>query len=927
MKKILSVIICFLLLTVAFVMSVSAETVSGSCGTSVTYTLDKDSGVLTLSGSGKMDSYSTYTKVPWYTNKNYVKTVVVEEGITYLGQRAFYECINLKSVSLPDTLTTIDLYAFVRCSGLESIVIPNSVTKIGNAAFRGCSSLKEISIPYVSVFGAIFGKDSYTGSVACYHVGAETTHYLPASLEKVTITGGVIPEYAFCNCTMIKEVVIDEGVTEVEWISFVNCTSLSSVTIHPSVTNIWGSVFADCPSDLTIYCHSGSAAAEFAKNEPHNAVYMHFFSEECEIAPTCTAEGAQKARKCVCGEMADVEGIIPALGHDMVMQEAKEPTADTVGWESYGICSRCGYSDQKIYHTNGNSGFVFDIATSTLTISGDVEPLSSNEKGYYYLWSEYGDIITSVIVENATTIGKSAFWWFDKLTSVELSDGLKNIERGAFFGCSSLQSITIPSGVKSISDNAFGKCEGLVSIIIPDSVESIGAGAFSYCYSLQSVVIPNGVKSIGENAFEECEALANMEIPGSVENIGAGAFFGCSSLQSITIPAGVTCIEEKTFKYCSSLTNIEIPDSVTRIGRAAFDGCTSLENITIPAGVENIEAAVFYGCSSLTGVELPNGITSVEGCLFWGCESIVSIVIPQGVKTIGEGAFENCSSLVSITIPDSVESIEAAAFAGCITLANITIPDRVESIGTSAFECCSSLTSITIPNSVKTIGSYAFGGCSKIESIVIPDSVTEIGSCALRGWSNLKEIVLPFGCIFGELFGKSEYTNSTKCVRYYYDGYYLKEDIYYIPSGLEKVTIKSGYVPFGAFYNCKMIKDVVLCDGVTSIDGSGFRGCSALTSLTVPASVTYFGDNVLAAANSCVVICYKNSDADAFAIKNNRLRRYFGDLDGDGELKVSDALASLAAFGDDEVNAIADMNGDSVITLLDIIKLLKVIVE
>ena len=159
---------------------------------------------------------------------------------------------------------------------------------------------------------------------------------------------------------------------------------------------------------------------------------------------------------------------------------------------------------------------------------------------------------------------------------------------------------TIPQGITSIGDSAFFYCDSLTSVSIPDSITSIGDSAFFWCSSLTSVSIPDSVTSIGDSAFSYCDSLTSVSIPDSVTSIGDEAFYSCSSLTSVNIPDSVTSIGDSAFYYCDSLTSVSIPDSVTSIGNRAFYYCDSLTSVSIPDSVTSIGDYAFGDCSNLT---------------------------------------------------------------------------------------------------------------------------------------------------------------------------------------------------------------------------------------------------------------------------------------------------------------------------------------
>ena len=305
---------------------------------------------------------------------------------------------------------------------------------------------------------------------------------------------------------------------------------------------------------------------------------------------------------------------------------------------------------------------------------------------------------------------------------------------------------------------------------------------------------------------------------------------------NLTIPSSVryngrtysvTSILDYTFAECSELTSVIIPNSVTLIGCGVFLECSGLTSVTIPNTVTIIYSSLFYGCSSLTSVTIPNSVTSIGGSAFYNCSGLTSITIPSSVTSIDHDAFQGCSGLTSITIPSSVTSIGARAFQGCSGLTSITIPNSVTRIEVETFRECSGLTSIEIPSSVTNIES-AFQGCSSIEEMTIPfvgRSATETGASA--------------STLFGYIFGTYSYTDGQRVIQYYSSS---SNTAYYIPSSLRSVTVNGGKLNYGAFYGCSMLTSVTIPNSVTSIGDYAFKNCSGLTSLTIPNAVTSIGE-------------------------------------------------------------------------------------
>ena len=221
-----------------------------------------DNGTLTISGTN-MPNYSNsdsdYT--PWYRQRDHIKKVVIENGVTNIGTYAFSYCHNIVSVTIPNTVTSIGGFAFYGCEEITSIIIPNSIMKIGNGAFWGCPKLNSITIPNsVTSIGsaAFYGCNSLTSIIIPNSITsiAPSAFYSCKALTSVTIPNTVtsIGKNAFGYCSGLKSVTIPNSVTNIEEEAFRDCPSLTSVTIPESVTSIGNNAFSNCPGLTSITC-------------------------------------------------------------------------------------------------------------------------------------------------------------------------------------------------------------------------------------------------------------------------------------------------------------------------------------------------------------------------------------------------------------------------------------------------------------------------------------------------------------------------------------------------------------------------------------------------------------------------------------------------------------------------------------------------
>lgn len=236
----------FLLLTawLSLLLSVSAEVVTGTDGENITWTLDRETGVLTINGTG-----ATTNDRPWQEYKSDVKEIIVEEGITELSSSAFYGMSMVHTIKLPTTLTAIGYSAFGNCTSLKTVNIPNGVTSL-TSTFYNCSSLENVEIPEsVTSLGAVFQGCTSLESVVIPESVAKMdgTFRGCTSLKTVNIPSSVINlDYTFSGCTSLENIVIPESVTSLG-AAFSGCTSLKTINIPAAVTYLYNA-FSGCTS-------------------------------------------------------------------------------------------------------------------------------------------------------------------------------------------------------------------------------------------------------------------------------------------------------------------------------------------------------------------------------------------------------------------------------------------------------------------------------------------------------------------------------------------------------------------------------------------------------------------------------------------------------------------------------------------------------
>ena len=246
-KRLLSMILALsMMLTILPVNAITALAANDSCGANLTYELtpntdDPGTYTLTIRGEGAMYDYSSST-VPWNAQKSKITSVVIENGVTSIGNYAFEDCSALKMLDIPQSVTEIGSKAFRACSALTSLALPETVNRIGNTAFQGCSNLETINIPSGV---KLIEKDTFHGC---------------EKLNDVTIPAGVtlIGNSAFKACKTFRNINIPKGVTKIDYFAFEDCTQLETVGIPSTATNIRNFAFRNCPKLKSFVFPSGT---------------------------------------------------------------------------------------------------------------------------------------------------------------------------------------------------------------------------------------------------------------------------------------------------------------------------------------------------------------------------------------------------------------------------------------------------------------------------------------------------------------------------------------------------------------------------------------------------------------------------------------------------------------------------------------------
>ena len=453
----------------------------------LTWKLYED-GKLTISGTGAMKDYNADDNLSPAYNNSKVKKVVIEDGVTSIGERAFSNCSTLISITIPKSVTSIGKTAFYNCTSLTNITIPNSVTSIGNLAFSYCRSLTSITIPgsVTSIGSSAFSECRNLKSIiipnsvtsieyaAFYNCSSLTDIVIPSSvtsignsafhycesLTSITIPDSVtsigdaafyncssltnikipdsvtsIGDSAFENCRNLTSITISDRVTSIENWAFAGCSSLTSITIPDSVTSIGESAFENCSSLTSITIPDGVTNIGYGAFNSCSSLTSITIPDSvtsiengafynCSSLTTISLSCKSFLKKSDFGDQAD---LVSAL-HTLKKTEAKAATYAENGNKAYWTCEHCG----KYF------------------LSDDSNPETAKAV-------ELSETVIPALVQVATTTTPIKCVYGQDMNKIDLRDYVKNTDVVGEVTVKVATGSTLPDGMKLDGSNLSGK--------------------------------------------------------------------------------------------------------------------------------------------------------------------------------------------------------------------------------------------------------------------------------------------------------------------------------------------------------------------------------------------------------------------------------------------------------------------------------------
>lgn len=335
------------------------------------------------------------------------------------------------------------------------------------------------------------------------------------------------------------------------------------------------------------------------------------------------------------------------------------------------------------------------------------------------------------------------------------------------------------------------------------------------------------VLAIADRAFQDQTELTYVFIPKTVVSVGEAAFRNCTALETVAFAAGSECtaIGDYAFCNCTALIKFEVPANVTRLSNGLFSGDAALADLLLHDGITAVGVETFEGCTALLTTEkngmayLGNGENRYFLLLDVTDETAVTLAPEPGLKIVNAYAFSGCRDLTTLTLPAGVISLSDHAAAGCTALQNVQLPDSLVTVGSYAFAGCAALTHVDLPQHLFGIGDCAFSDCAALTAVTLPASLRALGSAVFRNTA-----VVP-----AETDGLL-YLGSADNAHFALVGVTDKTVATLSPHADVKLIAGS------ALSGCSALTSVTLPAGLVGIGAAAFANCGALTSVTATGS-------------------------------------------------------------------------------------------
>ena len=574
---------------------------SNSCGEGLTWKLSYY-GTLTISGTGKMASYSP-GDAPWYSRRTQIRKITISEGVTSIGEYAFEECTNVTSISIPGSVTELNEYCFSACVSMKNITIPQSVTRIADGVFDACEKLTDIyyggtdaSWKHITSWNAGLG-----GNVTIHSTGVFTGKcgdnltWKIDNNEVLTISGtGRIPDYNdpssggnntapwYGYAYQIKKVVLGSGVQNIGNNAFAGCYGMTDITIPDGVTSIGDSAFDWCSalteisipgtvSSIGSWAFSRCALREVEIPQGITSIQSDTFwactqLTKITIPASVTSIGYEAFSGCALREVEIPQGITSIQSRTFqnctyltkITIPASVTSVDAYAFLDCHALKTVYYGGTEAQwegmHVDNYAGNNSALLDATLYFEMKYQRIAAGSCGGNLRWSLMEDGVLKITGSGAMPDYSSA------------SDAPWHR-----YG-SRIKEVRVGANVTKIGENAF-RSTGVQKVVFcaketgsTDAPLVLGDYCFAYCDSLKEIQFGNRVIVPGNSVFVSCSGLTGVTVPETVkldksfngEGCGYGMFSQCPNLTKATVECSY--VGPYFFEGCYKLTEVRFTD-------------------------------------------------------------------------------------------------------------------------------------------------------------------------------------------------------------------------------------------------------------------------------------------------------------------------------------------------------------------------------
>ena len=773
---------------------VRAEGITSGTSGAVTYSFNEVTGVLTLSGEGATAIYVAKADLEaateWVALMPKVNELVVEEGVTLLGDRLFSLATALKKVTLPASLKSIGNRCFSDCEQLTEVIIPanSELETLGEVVFNGCLVLETIDLSNTKI--KVLPKKTFA---ACPALTSITLPEL-SSAEGVTAIGescfGATSGTSTSSLVRINYLGSKDSWTSIS-VHKTGNTQLKNKTLYCSdgVYSVKSTYDADTYSGtnavagypLTWAVADGTLTLTgWGKMHDFDAGSAPWGKDFTSVVidKSITAIGANAFAGC-----ADLTENYTYAGNFETLKAASSQTGNEALFGS-PIPSEPEVPEV----VSGGIAWTFDETTGTLTISP-----AKNPEGEYASGVMRRDYTAKDKTD--TNPNPDPVPWIDyieEITALVVKPGVTELGNRVCQNAKKLTNVSLPDGLTYIGDRAFSDCAILATISLPDSLTSLGSTVFNGCFALTEVDLSNTkLTALGDKIFAACSGLKTLKLPGTVNSISANTFgstkysgkqvyppleslYFDGSLDNWTKIDNITSSTNKYLYnstcavYCADGTWV---NDYTRAGNLCYKISNSTLTIRgIGAMPDYAEGAAPWG-KDFTSVVIDKNITAIGDNAFYGCADLTgSYTYAGNFETLkANSSSTGNEALFSSTTPTDPSEPEEPAEAvsggiawtfdettGTLTISPAKNPEKGYESGVMRtdyknqaeggvpwYNNRTDITSLVVTDGVKTLGNRVCQDAKNLTSVSLPDGLTTIGERAFSDCYALEEIKLP----------------------------------------------------------------------------------------------------------------------------------------------------------------------------------------